>query len=184
MLWPNKNFTLVVVIAPLCPHRSCWFWFCTMFNIYRNVFLSSKNNLIGQNHSLSDFHQLIGKSSQTNSSSPLPLNIIWKTRGKGPSFLEFVIKISLYRFVIKLKTVYCFGWLPWTSTRSSHGEVFLEINLNQKTLKFYTSWVHCKKNVFMKWGKSHFIFSYLFCYLYKKLKIVYTTEKPLTKRNC
>ena len=43
-----------------------------------------------------------------------------------------------------IKTSYCFNWLPWTSTRSSHWEVFLEINLNQKTLKFYTSWVHWK----------------------------------------
>ena len=43
-----------------------------------------------------------------------------------------------------IKTAYCFNWLPWTSTRSSHWEVFLEINLNQKTLKFYTSWVHWK----------------------------------------
>ena len=29
--------------------------------------------------------------------------------------------------------------MPWTSTRSNHWEVFLEINFNQKTLKFYTS---------------------------------------------
>ena len=38
--------------------------------------------------------------------------------------------------------VYCFNWLPWTSTGSSHWEVFPEINLTQKTLKFYTSKVH------------------------------------------
>ena len=43
-----------------------------------------------------------------------------------------------------IKTAYCFNWLPWTSTRSSHWKVFLEINLNKKTLKFYTSWVHWK----------------------------------------
>ena len=43
-----------------------------------------------------------------------------------------------------IKTVYCFNWLPWTFTGSSHWEVFLEINLIQKTLKFYTSWVHWK----------------------------------------
>ena len=34
-------------------------------------------------------------------------------------------------------TVYCFNWLSWKSTRSSHWKVFLEINLIQKTLKIY-----------------------------------------------
>ena len=43
-----------------------------------------------------------------------------------------------------INTVCCFNWLPWTSTRSSYWEVFLEISLNQKTLKFHTSWVYCK----------------------------------------
>ena len=38
----------------------------------------------------------------------------------------------------------CFNWLPWTSTGSSHCEMFLEINLNQKALKFFTSWMHWK----------------------------------------
>ena len=50
-----------------------------------------------------------------------------------------------------MKTVYCFNWLPWASAGSSHWEVFLEIKLNQKTFKFYTSWVHwknqCRSNV-------------------------------------
>ena len=36
----------------------------------------------------------------------------------------------------------------------------------------------------MKWVESHLIFSYLFCYLIKFLKIVYTTEKLLTEWNC
>ena len=124
----------------------------------------------------------------------------------------------------------------------SHWEVFLEINLNEKTLRFYTSWVlgknQCRstvrkyallwnkhknqqydifiKNIFnpfmvlvsfctswntsenqrfpdvfrrhwkrpvhtMKWVKNNLIFSYLFCYLYKYLKIVCTTEKLFTK---
>ena len=40
--------------------------------------------------------------------------------------------------------VYCFNWLLWTSTGSSHWEVFLEINLNKKTLTFYTFRVHWK----------------------------------------
>ena len=43
-----------------------------------------------------------------------------------------------------IKTAYCVNWLPWTSSGSSHWEVFLEIDLNQKTLKFYTSWEHWK----------------------------------------
>ena len=43
-----------------------------------------------------------------------------------------------------IETVYCFNWLPWTCTRSSHWEVFLEVDLNQKTLKFSTSRVHWK----------------------------------------
>ena len=38
----------------------------------------------------------------------------------------------------------CFNCLPLISTRNSYWEVFLEINLNQKTLKFYASWVHWK----------------------------------------
>ena len=38
-----------------------------------------------------------------------------------------------------------------------------------------------KKTSTMKWVKSHLIFSYLFCYLYKYLKMVYTTENLLTK---
>ena len=124
-------------------------------------------------------------------------------------------------------TVYCINWLPWTSTGSSDWEVFLEMNLTQKTLQIYTPKMHWKnqcrstirkhallwdkhkyqyptdifvKNIFnpfngtglflyylkyirsqrfpnvfrrlkdtsaMKWVKSHFIFSYLFCYLFK-----------------
>ena len=124
------------------------------------------------------------------------------------------------------KTAYCFNWLLWTFT--SHWEVFLEINLNQKILRFYTSSVNWKnqcrstvrkhallwnkheyqhsagifvKNIFnpfrgtgvflyflkyirkpevawcfqgalketstIKWVKSHLIFSYLLCYLFK-----------------
>ena len=43
-----------------------------------------------------------------------------------------------------IKTAYCVNWLPWTSSGSSHWEVFLEIDLNQKTLKFYTSRMHWK----------------------------------------
>ena len=34
--------------------------------------------------------------------------------------------------------------MPWTFTCSRHWEVFLEINLIQKTSKFCTSWVHWK----------------------------------------
>ena len=43
-----------------------------------------------------------------------------------------------------IKAVYWITWFPWTSTGSSHWEVFLKINLNQKTVKFYTSCVHRK----------------------------------------
>ena len=53
-------------------------------------------------------------------------------------------QLVVFKIHAVINTAYCFNWLPWTSTRSSHWEVFLEINLNQKTLKFYTSWVHWK----------------------------------------
>ena len=43
-----------------------------------------------------------------------------------------------------IKTVYCFRWLRRTFTGSSHWEVFFEINLNQKTLKLCTFWLHWK----------------------------------------
>ena len=43
-----------------------------------------------------------------------------------------------------MKRVYCFVWLPWTSVGRCHWEEFLEMNLNQKTLKLYTSWVRWK----------------------------------------
>ena len=155
-----------------------------------------------------------------------------------------MFQLVVFKIYTIIKTVYCFNWLPWTFTGSSHWEVFLEINLIQKTLKFYTSWVHWKnqcrstvrehallcseheyqhsadiffKNIFkfpsagaflyflkyiikpevswcfqvalkessvIKWIKSHFVFRYLFCYLFKLLKIVYTTEKLLTKWKC
>ena len=139
-----------------------------------------------------------------------------------------MFQLVVFKIYTIIKTVYCFSWLPWTFTGSSHWEVFLEISLIQKTLKFYTSWVHwknhcrltvrklallwnkheyqhsadiCVKNVFnpfhgtdlflyflkymrkpevswcfqgalkessaIKLVKSHFIFSYLFCYLFK-----------------
>ena len=44
-----------------------------------------------------------------------------------------------------MKIVYCFNWLPWISTGRSHWKVFLDTNLNQKTLTLYTSWMHWKK---------------------------------------
>ena len=40
-----------------------------------------------------------------------------------------------------IKRIYWFNGLPWTFTRSSHCEVFPEINLNQKRFNLYTSWV-------------------------------------------
>ena len=62
--------------------------------------------------------------------------------------IDQVIFINL-KYTIKkkftLSTGCCFDWLPWTSTGSSHREMFLEINLNQETLKLYTYWV-CWKN--------------------------------------
>ena len=42
------------------------------------------------------------------------------------------------------KQFICFNWLPWTSIRISYWEMLPEMNLNQKTLKLYTSWVHWK----------------------------------------
>ena len=54
-----------------------------------------------------------------------------------------MLRLVVFQIHAIIKTA-CFNWLPWRSTRSSHWEVFLEINLNQKTLKFYTSWVHWK----------------------------------------
>ena len=61
------------------------------------------------------------------------------------SFKEYinpVVFVNLEYYVIK--SVYRFNWLPWTSTRSSHWKILLEINLNQKTFKLYTFWVHWK----------------------------------------
>ena len=55
-----------------------------------------------------------------------------------------MFRLLAFKIHTIIKKAYCFNWLPWTYTRSSHWEVFLEINLNQKTLKFYTSWVHWK----------------------------------------
>ena len=44
-----------------------------------------------------------------------------------------LLPLKIYAII---KTVYCFNWLPWKSTRSSHWEVFLEINFNQKHWNF------------------------------------------------
>ena len=55
-----------------------------------------------------------------------------------------MFQLVVFKIYAIIKTVYCFNWLPWIFTGSSHREVFLEINLIQKTLKFYTSWVHWK----------------------------------------
>ena len=40
-----------------------------------------------------------------------------------------------------IKTIYCFNWLQWTSTLEATDQL---INLNQKILRFDTSWVHWK----------------------------------------
>ena len=55
-----------------------------------------------------------------------------------------MFQLLVFKIYAIIKTVYYFNWLPWTFTGSSHWEVFLEINLIQKKLKFYTSWVHRK----------------------------------------
>ena len=55
---------------------------------------------------------------------------------------SLLFQLVAFKIYAKIKTVYDFNWLPWTSTRSSHWEVFLEINLNQNTLTLYTSWVY------------------------------------------
>ena len=55
-----------------------------------------------------------------------------------------MFQLVTFKMYVIIRTVYCFSWLPWISTGSSHWEVFLEINLNQKILKLYTSCVHWK----------------------------------------
>ena len=55
-----------------------------------------------------------------------------------------MFQLVAFKIHVIIKTAYCFNWFPWTFTGSSHWEVFLEINLNEKILKFYTSWVHWK----------------------------------------
>ena len=54
-----------------------------------------------------------------------------------------MFQLVVFKIYAIIKTS-CFNWLPWTSTGNSQCEVFLEIKLNQKILKFYTSWVHWK----------------------------------------
>ena len=56
----------------------------------------------------------------------------------------YLFQLVAFKIVAIMKTVYWFSWLPWTSTGSSYWEMFLEIDLNQKTFTFYTSWVHWK----------------------------------------
>ena len=55
-----------------------------------------------------------------------------------------MFQLVVFKIYAILKTVYSFSWLPWTFSGSCHWEVFLEINLIQKTLKIFTSWVHWK----------------------------------------
>ena len=69
-------------------------------------------------------------------------------------------RVKMYAII---KTVYFFDWMPWTSTRSSQWQVFLEINLNKILLKLYTSWVHrknqCRSTVkkhALLWGKREY----------------------------
>ena len=56
----------------------------------------------------------------------------------------YLFQLVAFKIYAIIKTVYGFNWLSWTPTGSSYWEAFLEINLNQKTLKFYTSWKHWK----------------------------------------
>ena len=64
-----------------------------------------------------------------------------------------MFQLVAFKIYSLIKTVHCFNWLPWTSTGSSYWEVFLEINLNQKPLKLYTSWVHWKNQCRSTIGK-------------------------------
>ena len=69
------------------------------------------------------------------------LKKVWKKSliiKKSVCFNWFSLKYML------TKKVCCFNLLPWTFTDSSHWEVFFEINLIKKTLKFYIFWVHWK----------------------------------------
>ena len=52
--------------------------------------------------------------------------------------LFLMVAFKIYAII---KRIYWFNGLPWTFTRSSHCEVFPEINLNQKRFNLYTSWV-------------------------------------------
>ena len=56
----------------------------------------------------------------------------------------YLFQLVVFKIYAIIETVYCFNWLPWLFTGSSHLEVFLETNLIQKTLKFYTSLLHWK----------------------------------------
>ena len=67
--------------------------------------------------------------------------VFWNICYNRKSLLFQRVASKIYAII---KTVYWFNWLLWTSTWSGHWEVFLETNLNQKTLKLYTSWVHWK----------------------------------------
>ena len=49
-----------------------------------------------------------------------------------------------FKIYATIETVFCFNWLPWTSTASSHWEKFLEINLNQD-IEHIDSWLQWKK---------------------------------------
>ena len=50
-----------------------------------------------------------------------------------------MFRLATFKICAMIKTVYYFNWLPFTYTRSGYREMFLEINLNQETLKLYTS---------------------------------------------
>ena len=55
---------------------------------------------------------------------------------------RLLFQMVAFKIYAIIKRIYWFNGLPWTFTRSSHCEVFPEINLNQKRFNLYTSWVH------------------------------------------
>ena len=74
----------------------------------------------------------------------------------------YLFQLLFFEIYAIIKKVYCFNWSIWASTGTSHWEVFLEINLNWKTLKFYISCVYwnadamqidCKKAYSVLWCK-------------------------------
>ena len=81
----------------------------------------------------------------------------------------YLFQLVFFKIYAIIKTGYCFNWLLWTFTGSILILISL-INLIQKSLKFYTSWVHWKnqcRSIVRKhallWNKHEYQhFAYIF----------------------